>query len=174
MGPTMINNLPAHVLLVHVVVVFIPLAALLLLCSAFWPAARRRLGIISPIIALVALLFVPLTTSAGEWLIRRVDPDPLVKAHAHLADGMLPWAAGLFVLAVAVWALHRDWRRTGANDEDKPAKPRWMPVTTVVVAVLSLVVAAGSVVTVYRIGDSGAQAAWHDNFSANPVTPGKK
>lgn len=170
MGPTLIDNLPAHVLLVHVVVVFVPLAALLLVCSAFWPAARRRLGIISPIVALVALVFVPLTTSAGEWLIRRVEPDPLVRAHAHVADEMLPWAIGLFLLAVAVWALHRDWRRTTPEDGEQPARPRWMPVTTVVVAIVSLVVAAGSVVTVYQIGDSGARAAWHDGFSADPTT----
>jgi hypothetical protein len=31
--------------------------------------------------------------------------------------------------------------------------------------VLSLVVAAGAAVDVYRIGDSGAKAAWHDGFS---------
>ena len=173
MGPTMINNLPAHVLLVHVVVVFIPLAALLLILSALWPAARRRLGIVTPVVALIALIFVPLTTSAGEWLARRVDRDSYVTAHTHIADNMLPWAAGLFLVTVAVWALHHDWRRNRA-DTEKTARPRWMPVTSVVVAVLSVVVAAGSVVTVVQIGDSGAQAAWHDNFSANPVTPGKK
>ncbi|WP_234360148.1 hypothetical protein [Streptomyces sp. DSM 15324] len=39
-----------------------------------------------------------------------------------------------------------------------------MPVP-VAAAVLSLVVAAGAVVDVYRIGDSGAKAAWHDGFS---------
>ncbi|WP_251982680.1 hypothetical protein [Streptomyces violaceusniger] len=32
-------------------------------------------------------------------------------------------------------------------------------------AVLPVVVAAGPFVGVYRIGDSGAKAAWHDGFS---------
>ena len=41
-----------HVLLVHAVIVLIPLAALLTVLSAVWPAARRRLGIITPLAAL--------------------------------------------------------------------------------------------------------------------------
>jgi hypothetical protein len=36
-------------------------------------------------------------------------------------------------------------------------------------AVLALVVAAGSVLTVYRIGDSGARAAWTGRFSPTPI-----
>jgi hypothetical protein len=35
--------------------------------------------------------------------------------------------------------------------------------------VLSLAVALGAVVDVYRIGDSGAKAAWHDNCSRTAV-----
>src|SRR6202000_344842 len=94
MGPTTINDLPAHVLLVHIVVVFVPLAAILLVCSAVWPAARRRPGLITPVVSLRALVSVPLPTRAGSWLIRRVQPDPLVRAHAQLGDEMLPWAGG--------------------------------------------------------------------------------
>ncbi|MFC0541870.1 DUF2231 domain-containing protein [Kutzneria chonburiensis] len=130
------------------------------------PAARRRLGIVTPVIALIALICVPVTTSAGEWLIRHVEVDPLVRAHAHLGDGLLPWVGGLFLLTAVVWALHRY--------RDRLARLRWLPVATVVVAVLSVAVSVGSVVEVYRIGDSGAQAAWHDNFSANPVSSSQK
>ncbi|MER6124098.1 hypothetical protein ABT173_15875 [Streptomyces sp. NPDC001795] len=35
----------------------------------------------------------------------------------------------------------------------------------VAAALLSVAVAAGAVVDVYRIGDSGAKAAWHDSFT---------
>ncbi|MFF2384517.1 hypothetical protein [Streptomyces sp. NPDC058108] len=34
-------------------------------------------------------------------------------------------------------------------------------------AVLSLVIGVGAGVQVYRIGDSGAKAAWHDGYSAD-------
>ena len=37
-----VNGLPAHVLLVHAVVVLVPLTSLLLVLVAVWPAARRR------------------------------------------------------------------------------------------------------------------------------------
>lgn len=33
-------------------------------------------------------------------------------------------------------------------------------------AVLSVVIGVGAGVQVYRIGDSGAKAAWHDGYSA--------
>src|SRR5690606_3120134 len=72
-----INGLPLHVLLVHLVVIVVPLAALCLLLSAFWPAARRRLGIVTPLVALVGLVAVPFTTAAGEWLQARVGATPL-------------------------------------------------------------------------------------------------
>ncbi len=55
MGPTKIQGLPAHILLVHLVLAAVPIAALVLVVAALWPAAGRRLGIITPIIALGAL-----------------------------------------------------------------------------------------------------------------------
>ena len=66
MPPTRINGLPAHILLVHVVVVLVPAAALAVVLAAWWPAARRRLGVGMPALTFLALLFVPVTTHAGE------------------------------------------------------------------------------------------------------------
>ncbi|WP_037861837.1 DUF2231 domain-containing protein [Streptomyces sp. NRRL S-340] len=155
---SLINGLPAHVLLVHVVVVFVPLTALALVLCAARPAAARRLGVALPLFALVTLVSVPLTTGAGEWLEKHVGSNALVRRHAELGDGLLPWAAGLFVLAVAVW-----WsaRRTAASGPSGTSRWTTAPVR-VATAVLALVVAVGAVVDVYRIGDSGARAAWQD------------
>jgi hypothetical protein len=163
-----VNGLPAHVLLVHIVVVLVPLTALALVAAALWPRAARRLGVLLPALALVALVSVPLTTQAGEWLERHVTDDALVRRHTELGDGLLPWALGLFVLAAVVW-----WAGRRA-----PAQPgqgsgmRWsaLPVR-IVVGVLSLAVAVGAVVDVYRIGDSGAKAAWHDAYSKTATGP---
>ncbi|MGW3600807.1 DUF2231 domain-containing protein [Streptomyces sp. NPDC005167] len=159
---SLINGLPAHVLLVHAVVVLVPLSALALVICALWPQAARRLGLALPLLALVTLATVPLATQAGEWLERHVDSDPLVRRHAELGDGMLPWALGLFVLAAGVWWISR---RTGAPQSRELAGARSGSVLHVAAAVLSVVVAAGAVVDVYRIGDSGAKAAWHDAYS---------
>ncbi len=187
MGPTQINGLPAHALLVHVVVVLVPLAALLVVLSALWPAARRRLGVLTPVIALVALVSVPLTTHAGEWLEHRVPPDELVRRHAELGDGLLPWAGGLFVLAAVAWLVARRTAATvdggaagtaaggGAASTDggvAATTRRGGLAVTIVLAVLSVVVAVGSVVQIYRIGDSGAKAVWHDSFTPTPGNGG--
>ncbi|AEW98937.1 DUF2231 domain-containing protein [Streptantibioticus cattleyicolor] len=123
-----------------------------------------------PLFALVTLVSVPLTTHAGEWLERHVGRDPLVRRHAELGDGLLPWALGLFVLAVVVWWAGRRHTPDGAG----ASGPAWIsswPARALAV-VLCLLVAAGSVVDVYRIGDSGARAAWHDSFSNSPSGSG--
>ncbi|MCI3271469.1 DUF2231 domain-containing protein [Streptomyces cylindrosporus] len=155
---SLVNGLPAHVLLVHFVVVLVPLTSLALVVAALWPRAARRMGVVLPALALVTLASVPLTTSAGEWLEEHVPENSLVQRHAELGDGLLPWALGLFVLAAAVW-----WtvRRTPAPETGN----RTAAVVRIAAAVLSVVVAAGAVVDVYRIGDSGAKAAWKGNYS---------
>jgi hypothetical protein len=73
--------------------------------AAFWPAVRCRLGIGLPVLALVTLISVPLTTNAGVWLLHRMERTAPVLAHARLGDAMLPWAIALFIAALAVWAL---------------------------------------------------------------------
>ena len=65
---TTMFGLPAHALLVHAMVVFAPLTALLEILCAIWPAARRRLVWLTLAFAVATLVLTPLTTSAGEWL----------------------------------------------------------------------------------------------------------
>ena len=80
-----INGLPAHILLVHAVVVLLPLSAVLLAVTALWPAARSRLAGPNAVLAAGVLALVPLTTSAGEWLEGRVPRSELVHRHADVA-----------------------------------------------------------------------------------------
>ncbi|WP_427924631.1 DUF2231 domain-containing protein [Streptomyces sp. cg40] len=163
MSLTVINGLPAHVLFVHFVIVLVPLSALALVVCAAWPAGARRLGLLLPILALVTLASVPVATHAGEWLEQHVGSDPLVRKHAELGDGLLPWALGLFVISVVVW-----WttRRSSPAKEGVPSAS-WAPSVLIrgVVVTLSIAVAVGATVDLYRIGDSGAKAAWQDNYS---------
>jgi hypothetical protein len=160
---SLVNGLPAHVLFVHFVVVLVPLTALALVVCAIWPAAAQRMGIVLPLLALITFASVPLTTGAGEWLEEHVHSTELIRRHAELGDGLLPWAAGLLVLAVLVW-----WaaRRNAATTDGDGRGARWSTAPVRVAAVvLSVAVAAGAVVDVYRIGDSGAKAAWQNSFS---------
>ncbi len=166
--PTTVNGVPTHVLLVHAVVVLLPLAALLAILGAVWPAARRRLGVLTPLTALVSVLFIPLTTNAGEWLQERVPNSELVRRHVRLGDGLLVWAGLLFVLTTALWladiAPARGWKLPAAV---------LSRAGRVVGSGLLCAVAVVAVVQIYRIGDSGARAAWdHRLVSAVPGAPG--
>lgn len=176
MGPDLINGLPAHVFLVHIVVVLVPLTALSLVLCALWPSVMRRFGLALPLLGLVSLGSVPLTTHAGEWLEGHIDGGPLVAKHAELGDGLLPWVGGLFVMTLAVWLVYRRAGGAGRGDPTAPTghghghARRATSVRTVgiplrVIAVLlALAVGGGTGWQVYRVGDSGAQAAWHNGF----------
>jgi hypothetical protein len=154
----LVNGLPLHVLLVHFVVIVVPLAALCTVLAAAWPAARRRLGIVTPLIALAALISVPITTAAGEWLLTKVGNTPLILAHAALGRTLLPWAIVTFVIATAQWV----WFRFGHTRV--PAQ-RARVTITVVLAVAVALIAIGSVATVVQIGESGARAIWSGLFT---------
>jgi len=157
--PETVFGLPTHAIVVHATVVLLPLAALVVLLHAFWPAARHRLGVVTPLLAGVALVLVPLATQSGETLEHSVRESALVERHAELADGMLPWAVGLFVVAAGLWLLDRRRARSSRAPE-----PRWLPV---VAAVLAIVAVVGTVQQIVRVGHAGAEATWHGVVSSS-------
>lgn len=65
----------------------------------------------------------------------------------------------------------------GAAYSGHSADDQWiggLPMT-IALAVLALIVAAGSTATVYRIGHSGARAAWDGKYSQTAIpSPGKQ
>lgn len=167
---TTLNGLPAHVLLVHAIVVLLPLSALLLVLSALWPAARGKLAGPNAILSVIVVILVPITTDAGEWLERRVASTPLVRDHTELGDTALWVALPVAVLALLVWWRRRESLRTPASGRTFLA-PASTPVT-VVLSVLAVVAAGAAVYDIYRIGDSGAQASWQGQFSSTPAPRG--
>jgi len=66
MSLTHIDGLPAHVLLVHFVVVLVPLTALAAVVCAVRPQYARRLGLTLPALGLVSLALVPVTTTRAS------------------------------------------------------------------------------------------------------------
>jgi uncharacterized membrane protein YoaK (UPF0700 family) len=150
-----INGLPAHVLLVHLVVVLAPATALLLVLCGVWPAARRRLVWVMVSATAITAALTPLTIDAGEWLQRRLGDPPDVATHARLGETMLYVSVGLAVGAASVATLHVWERHRG------PAR-LMLRITLAAVAVVIGVAAAGQV---YRIGESGARVAWADQIS---------
>jgi asparagine N-glycosylation enzyme membrane subunit Stt3 len=148
---TTIAGLPAHALLVHAIVVLAPLTAVLEILCGFWPAARRRLVWLVLALAVVTTVLTPITTDAGEWLKdQKASVSPILQEHAERGDWMIYFSVALLVVAVALAVLH--WLE-GRSDGRRT-------VATAVVAIVALLVGVSSIVTVYRIGDSGAQSVW--------------
>jgi hypothetical protein len=169
--PTFLSNLPVHVLVVHAVVVLVPLAVLGAITVTLWPAARRRYGWLVVGIAAVATASIPIATNSGEGLERNLPRSPLIQAHAHLGDELLVFVAGMLVLLVAFMAVHRRARATVGHDGPGTVAAPGAAATALrgplriaagVLGALTVVLAVVSAVQVYRIGDSGARAAWAD------------
>ncbi len=158
-----INGLPVHILVVHAVVALVPLAALLTVLSAVWPAARRRLGIVTPLVALLAVGATFAAKEAGEWLQARVPQTPLINEHVDLGDTMFYFAVGLFIAAVLVWSVPTLMSRRSGQ-----VAPPWVGV---VVAVVAIVLSGAAVFQVYRVGESGSKAVWTGSFCPTPITP---
>jgi hypothetical protein len=150
------NGLPAHALLVHLIVVLAPLTALLAITCAVWPAARQRLTWLVLALAVITTVATPLTTEAGEWLEHRVGSTPQLEAHTELGDTMIYFALALLIGAILLAVLHV------RESRGKAVKP----IAAVVIAAFIIVAAVSTTVQVYRIGDSGAQSVWGGEVSA--------
>lgn len=160
-----VNGLPAHVLLVHAIVVLLPLSAALLVATALWPAARRRLAGPNAILSVIVVALVPITTSAGEWLEHRLAPNPLIQKHTELGDTAIYAAIAVAALALTVW-----WRQRESAGRTPLRRTFLAPASnalTVGLTVAAVVVSAVTVYDVVRIGDSGAKASWN-NWAARP------
>ena len=153
-------GLPVHILLVHFTAILVPVAAVATLLSVAWPAARRRLGILTPAVALLALVAVPVTMAAGQWLLVRVYSTALIRVHALLGPTLLPWAIAVAVVAVAQWL----WFSFGRSRASRTIRA----VAFTVLVCAAVVTSAGATATVVLIGESGSRAVWQGSFSELP------
>lgn len=154
---TVINGMPAHVLLVHALVILAPLTAVLEIVCAIWPAVRRgHILWLTVILAAVVAVLTPITTEAGEWLYDQSPGHaPVLEQHAELGDTMIYVAVALLVAALALVALWFAERGDNAR-----------MLFRVGVAVVAVLVGIGAIIQVYRIGDAGARAVWGSEITA--------
>ena len=172
----LINGLPVHPLVVHAVVVLLPLACLGTIAIAVRPAWRARYGVAVVVCAAAATALIPVATSSGEALESRVGSPG---EHAELGDQLIWFAIPLLVLSAALVWMDRRHRSSVAESSDPSGEPTTVPTpdagsadaprgrALTVVAALALVAALAASVQVYRVGDSGARAAWGDRVSSS-------
>lgn len=152
-----VNGLPAHILLNHLVVVLGPLAAILAILCAVWAAARRHLIWLTLALTVITLIVTPLTTSSGSWLAGKVGDSPAIGRHAELGETLVYFVVALVVTVTALAVVHL----RGARGKSVRT------VVHAVVAVLVVAAAAATLFQTYRVGDSGARAAW-GSVTASP------
>jgi hypothetical protein len=176
-------NLPAHPLLVHTAVVFVPLLVLAALVYALVPFARRRITWAVLGLAVVAPLCAWFTTLSGNafrnrLIARNLAPPEIlarIDEHRDLGDATLWAVLGLAVSAVLLvgllergWPVARTIARAAASTPAAPAPPRTSRsgpgtgrrVATVVLTVAVVFFAAASLYYVLRTGHTGAQIVW--------------
>lgn len=151
-----IQGLPAHVLLVHAIVVLVPLTAALAILSALLPAVRRRLIWLIGALSVVIAVLTPVTTEAGEWLERRINPTDILSAHIALGETMPYFSLGLLAGVALLVVVHV---RDGG---DRPLSTA----VTVIFAIVTVVASSAAIAQVYRVGDSGSRSAWSGEMAA--------
>jgi len=155
-----IAGLPAHILLIHGVVVLGPLAGIAAVAFALVRRSRRFLA--WPL-GLLALLLVPLsvlTAEAGEQLEKARPASQLIEEHGHQGS-FLRYVTALFLVAVAVQIAAAFpsllTRRPAFRGLRGVLESRWLgPATSVVGVLAGIFLVYQTIVT----GHSGAVSVW--------------
>jgi hypothetical protein len=163
-----ILGIPAHPLLVHAAVVFIPLQVAAALAYALLPFARRYIAwfvIGMAVVAPLAALFAKLSGDAfRERLVRNnnVGGEILVQIDEHSGFGAYALYASLalgVLMLVLVWVQSRRSRPRDTDDNAEPAGGGSM-VLAVIVTIVTVVAAGAAGYYVFKTGDSGAHIVW--------------
>jgi hypothetical protein len=166
-----ILGVPAHPLLVHAAVVFIPLQILAAYAYGLVPFTRRYVGwavlalaVLGPVTAFVA-------KESGEKLEERFIRNGVtdltdINEHADFADVLFWFTLGLGVLMLAMlWLTRRPAAPPAATDADDAASaPAAVAgvarLLSLVVIVAVVAVGVGTGYYVFKTGDTGAHMAW--------------
>jgi hypothetical protein len=162
-------GIPAHPLLLHAAVVFVPLLAVLTIAYALVPALRPHTRLVLGLLALATPVAALLAKLSGDAFFQRlqsrnrVSPEyiPIIQNHQHLGTLTVYATAALAVLTLALvffvaprvaaaTAAHGGGRAAG-----RPGPMAW------VLGALALAAAAVALYYVYKTGDSGAKAVWN-------------
>ena len=158
------NGMPLHPLFVHAVVMLVPVASIAAILGSVWPAARRKMGIVTPILALAAAGSAAFTMQAGEWLEEHVDETKLLETHTDGADMVPPWIIFMVLAVVGQWLWFRVQDKRAAAGKPTILSPSLSRAATWVLAILVIVSSIGATTIITIVGDAGAKAVWDGAF----------
>jgi hypothetical protein len=160
-------GIPAHPLLIHAAVVFVPLLALAAAAYAVLPFLRPHIRLVLAGLAVIGPLTAVLAKLSGDAFFERLRERgrvtegflPVIERHQGFGDRTM-WAA--IVLGVVTLALVYLVAPTGAalRYAGGAGGAGGTRVVSVALTVLALAAAAVALYYVIRTGDSGAKAVW--------------
>jgi phosphoglycerol transferase MdoB-like AlkP superfamily enzyme len=162
--PSTVFGLPAHVLLVHAAVVFVPVAAAVFIAIGWRKAWRQRYGLIVSAIAVIgfgATFFAQQTGGALRRSIRSAAEAAgagRVDFGSHPQQGNAAMLAAFLFAAATVVVVLIDRRQRSAGDGSKDPLPVWAPSAAYAVAAIPALLA---IITMVAAGHSGATLVWH-------------
>jgi uncharacterized membrane protein len=143
-----IFDLPAHILVIHLVVVGIPVASLATVGMAVRPQWRSgKAGLAIVIVDALAVVGTYIARITGEAFFNNQSGLRTLKQvvdHKNLGMTLIWYVLGLLVAAILLVL---------AEKYERP------PLTTVF-AIVAAAVAVAAVVQTVRVGDAGARATW--------------
>jgi len=151
----LITGLPVHPLIIHVVVIMLPVAALAMVALVFLPTLRRHYLLPTLVALLVGAGSAFVAKQSGEALQNRVGSPG---EHAELGENVVPLALGLFAVSV-IWAYA------------PKIMSRWPKFLQRVLELGILVLAGASIVFTVLAGHSGATASWENRIGIDAAMP---
>ena len=167
---TTILGIPAHPLLIHAAVIFIPLLIVGAIVYAAWPPFHSRIGWAVLALAIIAPFSALFAKLSGQDLRNRliarheVSPAVLVKITQHNSYGnhTFWWTIGLGVATLLVLGYY--WRlghTASAPAGDATAGAAAAPAAFRIGAtVVTLVLGVSGGYYVFKTGDTGAHIVW--------------
>ncbi|MEU8224871.1 DUF2231 domain-containing protein [Kribbella sp. NPDC048915] len=154
-----IGDLPLHVLVIHLTVVLLPVAALTAIVFALVPRWRRLLRWPALVLGVGSLVMAFVAKESGEAFVAAV-PTLAKAVELHEQRGnLLFWYCLIFaVVAVAAFLLLRE---RGPAGEARTSRPLEL-LTQAAVVVIAVLVIWQTV----RTGDAGARAVWEGQLPA--------
>src|ERR1700754_2926599 len=144
-------GLPAHPLIIHVPLVFIPILGLAAIALAIWPRLQDKWGLPVAVFSVITLAVTLLAVGAGEAFREdreRTLPEAFANnqtLHDHADAGITVRLTMVLLTLVLVAMLF--------------AK-RWPPPVRIVLRVLTVLLALTAICFVIRTGHLGAKLAW--------------
>lgn len=138
-------GLPLHPLVVHLVVVVLPLAALVFILVVFVPRWRRPFDLIALAGLAIGAAGALLAKETGEALAMYVGQP---QEHADWGT-ILVYLAAVLVVVAAVWV----WRERRADSSERS-------LLTTLAAIVGVLLALAAIIMTVLVGHTGAEAVW--------------